>query len=138
MIVNCKKSGFTIIELVVTLVILAILIVIAVPYLKNSKKSAEVAATIETLRNICAAEETFYANNKYHKYASLRKLARKKLLDSRFLKRRVTINGYRYKSKIKKGKFKIIAKPTKKGYPKFYVDESFVIKYANGVPIGSH
>ena len=102
-----KKNGFTLIEILITIVIIGILIAILVPYLNNAKKSAQISATISTLRSICSAEEIYYIKSKYERYASLRKLARKRLLDSRFLKRRVVINGYRFRSKVRKKNLKL-------------------------------
>ncbi len=132
------KKGFTVLELLITIVIIAILILITVPYLARARRTGQIGATLDTLRNICSAEEAYFAKMTYKTYGKLSDLASKKFLDDRFLQNEVIINGYKYSSYADNLKFKVTATPIKENYPTFYVDETYVIKFANGAPIGSH
>lgn len=134
---NMKDLGFTVLELLITIVIIGILVIIAVPSLRNARKTAQIGAAVDILRNVCASEEVYFAKTGYYYYTTLQGLAQLKLLDDRFKEQNILIDNYKFSSKAKGTKFKITATPIDSSYPEFYVDESFVIKFANGTPIGS-
>ncbi len=133
-----RDCGFSVLELLITIVIIGILTIIAVPYLKTAKKTAQIGATIDTLRNICSAEEAYYAKNQFFYYTTVQKLAEHRFLDGRFSESNIIIDGYKYSSTADGIKFKVTATPIDSTYPEFFVDETFVIKYANNTPIGSN
>lgn len=57
------RAGFTLIELMVVVVIVAILAAMAIPRSKNTKGKAHAAALRTDLRNLASAEESFFATN---------------------------------------------------------------------------
>jgi len=59
--------GFTIIELSVVLAIFGILAAIAIPQYSSYRERAYNAAAIGELRNVAAAQESFFASNQQYK-----------------------------------------------------------------------
>ncbi|HKW39707.1 MAG TPA: prepilin-type N-terminal cleavage/methylation domain-containing protein [Gemmatimonadales bacterium] len=55
-----SRSGFTLLELMVVVVIVGILATIAIPKLTNTKEKAYVGAMKSDLRNLATAEEAFF------------------------------------------------------------------------------
>jgi len=62
------RSGFTLVELLIVIAIIAILAAIAIPQFAKYKQRAYVAAMKSDAHNIIAAEEAYYAQ--YDKYAT--------------------------------------------------------------------
>jgi prepilin-type N-terminal cleavage/methylation domain-containing protein len=62
-----KNSGFTLIELMVVIAIMGILMAIAVPYYSQYLKDSKATAAPNTLLQLQALENQFYAD--YHVYA---------------------------------------------------------------------
>ena len=61
-----RRAGFTLIEVMVVVVILAILAAMAIPRFKNTKGKGHSAALRTDLRNLATAEESFfYSNGRY-------------------------------------------------------------------------
>ena len=58
-----NRKGFTLIELLIVVVIIGILAAIAIPKFANTKEKAYIAAMKADLRNLVAAEETYYSDN---------------------------------------------------------------------------
>jgi prepilin-type N-terminal cleavage/methylation domain-containing protein len=58
-----RRAGFTLIELMVVVVILAILATMAIPRFKNTKGKGHSAALRTDLRNLATAEESFFFSN---------------------------------------------------------------------------
>lgn len=73
-----NRSGFTLVELLIVVVVLGILVAIALPRYSNTRDKAKIAALRTDLRNAETAEETYYADNMV--YADLAQLQAEGLL----------------------------------------------------------
>ena len=58
-----EDEGFTLIELMVVLLIIAILLAIAIPTFLGARDTANARGTQENLRNALTAEQTYWTNN---------------------------------------------------------------------------
>ena len=58
-----EDEGFTLIELMVVLLIIAILLAIAIPTFLGARNTANARGTQENLRNALTAEQTYWTNN---------------------------------------------------------------------------
>ena len=58
-----NRQGFTLIELMVVVVIIAILAAIGIPKFANSKSKAYVTQMKSDLRNLLTAEESFFSDS---------------------------------------------------------------------------
>src|SRR3954451_24512720 len=60
------ESGFTLIELMVVVLIIAILLAIAIPTFLGARSKAQDRAAQSNLRNALTAEKTFYTNSQVY------------------------------------------------------------------------
>src|SRR5690554_315007 len=60
---NMKQNGFTLIELMITVAIVAILASIAMPSYENYTRRANRSDALDTIHNILIAQERYYADN---------------------------------------------------------------------------
>jgi prepilin-type N-terminal cleavage/methylation domain-containing protein len=58
-----NRSGFTVLELVMVMVILGLLAAIAIPKFVNTKERAALAAMKSDLRNLVTVEESYFVEN---------------------------------------------------------------------------
>ncbi len=75
-----RKSGFTLVELMIVLAIIAIVAAFAIPNLMKSRMSANETAAVGSLRAIMSAQATYM--NRYGVYGSLSQLSDEDLIDS--------------------------------------------------------
>lgn len=75
-----RRKGFTLVELMIVLAIIAIVAAFAIPNLMKSRMSANETAAIGALRTVMAAEGTYM--NRYGVYATLSELSADGLIDS--------------------------------------------------------
>lgn len=131
-----NKRGFSLVELLIVVVIIGILVFIAVPYLIESKRSAESVAAQSTLRNIAAAEVAYTAKTSPRSFAPLATLAQLNLIDNRFSSGTATFDGYVFSGESTTTFFTVYARPLVTGsQPTFYINHSYVIHYENHVPV---
>jgi type IV pilus assembly protein PilA len=74
------RKGFTLVELMIVLAIIAIVAAFAIPNLMKSRMSANEAAAIGTLRALTSAQATYM--NRYNVYGSLSDLHTEGLIDA--------------------------------------------------------
>src|SRR5512143_3277994 len=80
-----SNEGFSLVELLIVVVIIAILVLISVPMLRESKLAAENTAAIATLRFLSNAEEVYYSTTAGSKsYGTFEQMPAKGYLDDRF------------------------------------------------------
>jgi len=87
-----KEQGFSLVELLIVVAIIAIISAIAVPSLLTSRQAANEAGAIQGCRTIGSAEIAFSATNNQN-YTDIATLVANSFLDSRFT---AAVNGYSY------------------------------------------
>src|SRR5689334_4622836 len=58
-----RRSGFTLIELMIVVVIIGVLATIAIPKFANTKEKAFITSMKSDLRNLVTAEEAYFADS---------------------------------------------------------------------------
>ncbi|MHC4663377.1 MAG: type IV pilin protein [Planctomycetota bacterium] len=74
-----RREGFTLIELMIVVAIIAIIAAIAIPSLLTAKKSGHEAAIIASLRTLSSTEEQY--NSRFGAYGSLADLLTEEYID---------------------------------------------------------
>jgi type IV pilus assembly protein PilA len=90
-----SQKGFSLVELLVVVIIIAIVAAIAIPNLLASRRAANEASAISSLRTIHSAEVTYlatYGGNT--KYGTLTEMSTNSLLDPTFTGASFTKSGY--------------------------------------------
>lgn len=93
-----KQSGFSLVELMVVVMIIAVIVAIAIPNLLASRRNANQASAIQGLRTIHSAQVTYLAgpgnNNQYGDFTELS--TNNDLLDDSWSASTVTKNTYTF------------------------------------------
>jgi type IV pilus assembly protein PilA len=77
-----NQSGFSLVELLVVVIIIAIIAAIAIPNLLSSRKAANDASAVSSMRTIHSSELTFYATSPTNVYSDLAGLGTAGLIDN--------------------------------------------------------
>jgi prepilin-type N-terminal cleavage/methylation domain-containing protein len=133
-----RRAGWTLIELMLVVTVLAILVVMAIPFFMNSKKQANETSAIASLRTICLAETEYRV--RFSSYGALTDLLSGGYLDTGFSDGEKC--GFRF---AESGTFSTTAwaftaepiAPGTSGDRFFYVDMSGVIRCRDGAPATS-
>ena len=139
-----KNAGFTLIELMIVVAIIAIIAAIAIPNLLRSRMQSNESATIGNLRTINGAEVAFHsANNQYAITFDALTTALPPFLDGNWAAAK---SGYNFALAGTVDNFMANADPTTVGTTGnryFYVDASGVLRFstagaadASSTPIG--
>src|SRR5512140_337680 len=92
-----NEQGFSLVELLIVVAIIAIVAAIAIPSLLTSRQAANEASAIQGCRTIGSAEIAFAATNN-QQYTDVTALVTGNFLDARFGATTQGINGYSYAS----------------------------------------
>ena len=139
-----KKQGFTLIELMIVVAIIAIIAAIAIPNLLRSRIQSNESAAIGNLRTICGAEVAYNsANNEYATTFDDLTGATPPFLDGNWA---ATKSGYNFTMGGTVENYTVGADPSAvgtSGNKYFFVDASGVIRFseagaadATSTPIG--
>ena len=109
-----NEHGFSLVELLIVVAIIAIVAAIAIPSLLTSKQAANEAGATQGCRTVGSAEIAFAATNN-QQYTNVASLVAGNFLDSRF-STTGNINGYSYASGAVTGTTMDGAVPTSFGF----------------------
>lgn len=93
-----NEKGFSLVELLVVVIIIAIVAAIAIPNLLASRRAANEASAVASLRTIHSAEATYYATQVSPTYGTLAALNTAGLIDANFAGASATKSGYNFTS----------------------------------------
>lgn len=90
-------KGFSLVELLVVCIIISVIAAIAIPSILASRRAANEASAIQTLRTINSAEGTYTSTNgSNNTFGSLNQLSSAGMLDATFVGTTFTKSGYTF------------------------------------------
>lgn len=126
------KSGFTLVELMIVVAVIAIISSFAISALVNSRKAANETSAIASLSLICSAQERYEVW--FGQFATVSDLVDTGLLDESFADGAGPRGGYLFRDVVAPsvGLYQITAEPvdSSAGDRFFYVNSSGVIRFS--------
>ena len=137
------NKGFTLIELMIVVAIIAIIAAIAIPNLLESKKAANEAGAISTLRTLSSAQELY--NTRFAQYGEMTQLALANMIDAVLAGSTTTDSpksGYFYTMGVDTsgaGSWCCESEPVANttGTRSFFIDQTGVIRWCSGTTYAS-
>jgi prepilin-type N-terminal cleavage/methylation domain-containing protein len=138
-----NEQGFSLVELLIVVAIIAIVAAIAIPSLLTSRQAANEAGAIQGCRTIGSAEIAFAATNN-QQYTDVTTLVTGNFLDTRFNNAANAINGYTYAASdvpgtamdgAPPGSFQYVALPSGSGMGRFSygIGPDQVVRYVSAI-----
>jgi prepilin-type N-terminal cleavage/methylation domain-containing protein len=129
-----NEKGFSLVELLVVVIIIAIIAAIAIPNLLASRRAANEASAVSSLRTINSAQASYYALNN-NVYGTLTTLSGAGLLDPTFTGASFLKSGYTIAESYNSGNNTYCASAattTGNGTNSYAIDQNGVVyKYAS-------
>jgi len=127
-----SDKGFSLVELLIVVLIIGIIAQMAIPHLMQSKRAANEASAITTVRTVLNAETLYVTTVGSGRYATMGSLVSGMLVDS--VVGSSTKDGYVFSISLSAADtaFVIDARPTgysNTGIRSFFTDETAVIRY---------
>ncbi len=122
-----RSKGFTLIELMIVISIIAIIAAIAMPVIYETRTRAQIRATIGILRTITSGQQAYFAVA--GNYTDLSTLSGQAYIDQRFAVEPAELNGYSIECDVTNNGlgFLVTATPSQPNAPTLTVDETFHI-----------
>ena len=136
--VRGRKHGFTLLELMLVVTVLSIVVVMAIPGMTGSRKHANEASTISSLRTISTAQIQY--RTRFGSYAQVNDLMTTGYVDNSFSDAEKA--GYQFTSGSAADPvaWDLSAQPINPGVTGdrwFFVDHSGVVRFRDGAPASS-
>lgn len=133
---NHRRDGFTLIELMIVVSIIAIMAAVGIPNLMRSRLQSNEASTIQNLRAITSGQAAYHAaNNEFALTMEDLAEATPPFIDHDFLQE--PLNGYTYEFGGDEDNYTVNANAAQWGVTGnrgFYTDATGIIRYSYGGP----
>lgn len=140
---TAKERGFSLVELLVVVGILAIIFSIVIPYWLSTRAAAQAASAKGDLKTLHSAEVSYYTGAGMGSYGTLTQLENQKLIPHGFSTSDTNYERFNYTGTLTlsnaNSNFSIVASPIaiSPNTPSFYLDDSGAVRYSTSAPATS-